>query len=135
MAYSNSISPNIFIKYLYTLIFNTHVSYTHTNIIHHTNVLSTIIHPNFPQVMDSQMNSELLDKVLDEEIIFFSGSESEHDLFGNDEFDSIIKKLFDILPTHKNQLYTKTTMTTISSNVTHQPTYHTAYPLLQCTLL
>ena len=60
------------------------IPYTHTNAIHHTNVLFTIIQLNFPQVMDSQVN-ELLDEIHHEEMIFLSGGESDDNLFGNDD--------------------------------------------------
>ena len=36
------------------------------------------------------MNSKHLDKILDEGMISLSGGESDDDVFGNEEFDSII---------------------------------------------
>ena len=116
---------------LTTPLTHIYVSYIHTNTIHHTNVSFPIIRPNFRQVMDNQINSELLDKILDEEMILLNGDEPDDSLLGFEleenwenchlpiKLYSIINKLMDSSPTHKNQPYTKTTMTTISSNVAH----------------
>ena len=88
---------------LTTPLTHVHVGYTHTNTIHHTNVLLTIIQRSFPQVMDSQMNSELLDEILNEEMISLSAGESDEDIFGNDGFDSIIDESMNNPPKSNNQ--------------------------------
>ena len=78
--------------------------------------------------MDSQMHSELVDKILDEEMISLRGAVSVDDLFENDEFDSSIDELMDSPLT-----YTKITISTSSSNVnplTIQFIHH--YTALSC---
>ena len=66
---------------IHTHIHHIHTN-THTNTIHHTNVLFPIIRPNFGQVMDSQMNSELHDKILDELMVSLSGDQPDYSLLG-----------------------------------------------------
>ena len=92
-----------------------------------------MIHYNFPQVMGCQMNSELLNKILEEDIISLRGGESDHDLLGFDleknlenncpplKLYSIIDELMDNPQTNhnKNQPYTKTIMSTIFSDISH----------------
>ena len=83
--------------------------------------------------MDSQMNSELLNKVLEDDMISLRGGESDVDLLGPDlsldlqeDLDtkkrySIIDELMDGPPTHhtKYQHSTNTTTSTIFSTVSH----------------
>ena len=83
--------------------------------------------------MDSQMNSELLDKILEDDMISLSGSESDVSLLGPDlglhlEEDLettkpyfTIDELMDGPPTHhtKYQHSTNTTTSTIFSTVSH----------------
>ena len=84
--------------------------------------------PNFPQVIDRQMNTDLLNKIMDEEMISLSGGESNDDLLGFEVEENlenyqpptkpslIIDEFIDSSPTHRNQPYTKTT---IASNLSH----------------
>ena len=44
----------------------------------------TILHPNFPQFMDSQTNSEPLGKILQEDTISLGGSDLDDELREND---------------------------------------------------
>lgn len=97
--------------------------YTYKNTIHHRNALFEIIQLNFSQVMNSHINSKLLDKILDEGKFSLSGGNLDAAIFGNDKFDFIIDKLMDSPPTHKTQPYAKTTMSTIFSNVTYSYTH------------
>ena len=43
----------------------------------------TIVHPNFPQAIGSQMDCKLLDKILDEGMISLSGGDSDDEPLDN----------------------------------------------------
>ena len=60
---------------------------------------------------------------MDEGKFSLSSGKWDADIFGNCKFDFIIDKLMDSPPTHKNQPYAKTAMSTIFSNVTHSYTH------------
>ena len=56
----------------------------HTNTIYETKIYHIMIHLHFSQVMDSQIDSEILDNILENHIISLSGGESDIDLLGPD---------------------------------------------------
>ena len=111
----------------------------------------TIQPKKFLQVMDSQINSVLVNKMLEEDIISLSGGESDTDLLGSDfgrdaKEDritrpySIIDELMDGPPTHQT-LHQHTSVTTASTltspplpkispppTIPHQPTTTTPKP-------
>ena len=70
--------------------------------------------------MDSQMHSELLNQILEEDIILLSGGESDTDLMGLDKdlnitrLYSIIDELMDGPPTQHTKHQTSTVFSTIS---------------------
>ena len=89
-----------------------------------------MIHLNFLQVMDSQIDSELLDSMLEKDIILLSSEETDTDLLGSDldlnlhDIDttkpySILDELMACPPTHntKHQYSTNTTTSTTSSTI------------------
>ena len=121
---------NILHRFLHT-IQHTHILIRHTFTIRR--FATRLFTPFFSQVMGSQMNSKLLDKILEDDMISLSGCESDVDLPGTDlgldleeyldttEPYSIIDELMDSLPTHhtKDQHFANTITSTIFSTVSH----------------
>ena len=116
-----------------------------------------MIRLNFSQIMDSQIDSNLLDNILENDIISLISGESDTDLLGPDldlnlHEDMDTTKLYSILdelmaspPTHntKQQYSTNTTTSTTSSTILHplsamtttitHSTINTTNPLMQQT--
>ena len=120
---------------------HTHMqTHTHTNTIHQIKINCIVIHLFTSQVMDSQVDSETLNNLLENDIISLSGGESDKDLLGSDpdtnsREDMRIKKHFSILdellasPPIHNSTNTDMSTTSFTTNTTisthtlrHQPT-------------
>ena len=113
---------------------------THTDTIHQIKINCIVIHLFTSQVMDSQVDSETLNNLLENDIISLSGGESDKDLLGSDpdtnsREDMRIKKHFSILdellasPPIHNSTNTDMSTTSFTTNTTisthtfrHQPT-------------
>ena len=115
-------------------------THTHTNTIHQIKINCIVIHLFTSQVMDSQLDSETLNNLLENDIISLSGGESDKDLLGSDpdtnsREDIRIKKHFSILdelmasPPMHNSTNTDMSTTSFTTNTTisthtlrHHPT-------------
>ena len=112
---------------------------THTNTIHQIKINCIVIHLFTSQVMDSQVDSETLNNLLENDMISLSGAESDIDLLGLiqkiSREDMRTKKKFSILdellasPPIHNSTNTTTSTTSSTINITipthtlwHQPT-------------
>ena len=113
---------------------------THTNAIHQIKINCIVIHLFTSQVMDSQVDSETLNNLLENDIISLSGGKSDKDLLRsepdtNSREDMRIKKHFSILnellasPPIHNSTNTDMSTTSFTTNTSisnhtlrHQPT-------------
>ena len=130
--------PNMNTCITYTHL-HTHAD-THRDTIHQIKINCIVIHLFTSQVMDSQVDSETLNSLLENDIISLSGGESDKDLLGSDPDtnsweDMCIKKYFSILdellasPPIHNSTNTDMSTTSFTTNTTipthtlqHQPT-------------
>ena len=74
-----TLSPMYNLSHTYMYQIHAQGTFYRTNPGTHTNT-------NFPQVMDSQMNSELFDKLLDKGMILMAGGDSD-DKFWEDDLE------------------------------------------------
>ena len=129
---------NAYITYTRTPA-HTHAD-THTDTIHQIKINCIVIRLFTSQVMDSQVDSETLNNLLENDMISLSGGESDIDLLGSDPYtnsreDMRTKKHFSVLdellaspPIHNSTNTTKsTTSSTIDTTIPthtlrHQPT-------------
>ena len=106
---------------------HTHMQ-THTHTIHQIKINRIVIHLLTSQVMDSQVDNEILNNLLENDMISLSGGESDIDFLGSDpdtnsREDMRTTKPFSILdellasPLIPNS--TNTTTSTTSSTITH----------------
>ena len=106
---------------------HTHMQ-THTHTIHQIKINRIVIHLLNSQVMDSQVDNEILNNLLENDMISLSGGESDIDFLGSDpdtnsREDMRTTKPFSILdellasPLIRNS--TNTTTSTTSSTITH----------------